>query len=145
MSDTFTPFYVDQNKVNSNKHTGASNVLADLNRAQWNDWKARFQPRLEQLANYADSGELTQQAIGIADSTMGQSFQQARAGQQMQNQSLGINQTAAQKNAYDRTMNLAQASSTAAARNHARIAGQDRDMQILAGGSAGLTQDLGQG
>lgn len=143
MTNSYEPFYVDPSKVNRSKHTGASSVLADLNRAQWNDWKARFQPRLEQLAKYAESGELTHKAIGIADESMGQSFNQARTNQQMQNQSLGINQSAAQKNTYDRTMGLAQASSTAAARNQARIAGQDRDMQILAGGSAGLTQDLG--
>lgn len=138
----FDGTFINPDAVSRNKYTGASDVMGKIHRAQWEDWTKRFQPRLEQLAGYASSGELTQQSIGLADSAMKRSFGQARENQQLQNTNLGINQSAAQQNAQNRTMGLTEASSTAAARNQARIAGQDRDMQILAG-SGGLKQDMG--
>lgn len=133
--------FINPNLVNADRHAGANNTLAQLHRAQWEDWTSRFKPRLEQLAGYAQTGELTHQAVGLADSAMQDSFAQVRQNQQMQNQGLGIQQSAAQQQASERTLGLAEASSRAAARNQARVAGQDRDMQILAG-SGGIQQGL---
>lgn len=135
--------YINPEAVNNDKYEGASNTLAQLNRAQWNDWKARFKPRLEQLAGYAQSGELTQQSVGLARDAVGQSFDSMAATQQRRQSDLGIQMTPAQQAANKRTMGLTEASTTASAMNQARAAGKDRDMQILAGGgsiSSNLTQ-----
>ena len=107
--------YINPEAVNNDKYEGASNTLAQLNRAQWNDWKARFKPRLEQLAGYAQSGELTQQSVGLAKDAVGQSFDSMAAKQQRRQSDLGIQMTPAQKAANQRTMGLTEASTTASA------------------------------
>lgn len=135
--------YINPHDVESDKYEGASNVMADLHRAQFEDWEKRYAPRIIQLADYAKTGSLTQKQTGLADQAVQTGFQNAERNQQMHNQSLGIQQTQQQQQANDRRMGLEQTASRAQARNQARIGGQDRDMQILAGGG-GLQQGLQQ-
>lgn len=112
----------------------ADRELARIHREQWNDWKDRFLPRLEQLAGYAQSGELTQRDIDNADSAVTASFDQVRGSEQARQEGLGLQMTDRQRAASEREMGLNEAATRASMRNQARIAGEDRDMQILAGG-----------
>ena len=136
-------YYINPSDVDTDKYEGASNVMADLHRAQFKDWEERYAPRIIQLADYAKTGSLTNQQIGLADQSVQTGFQNAQRNQQMHNQGLGIQQTQAQQQASDRRMELEQTASRVQARNQARVGGQDRDMQILAGGG-GLQQGLQQ-
>lgn len=134
-------FYIDPNMVSSSKHTGASDTLARIHRNQWLDWKERFQDRTEQLANYASTGDLTRQSIGLAENSVNRGFDSMAQNQDWQQRSIGINMTDQQRASNDRIMGLTKASTMTSAMNQARISGQDRDMQILAGGG-GLASDL---
>ena len=136
-------YYINPSDVDTDKYEGASNVMADLHRAQFKDWEERYAPRIIQLSDYAKTGSLTNQQVGLADQSVQTGFQNAQRNQQMHNQGLGIQQTQAQQQASDRRMELEQTASRAQARNQARVGGQDRDMQILAGGG-GLQQGLQQ-
>lgn len=136
--------YIDPMIVDLKGDKGASETLARIYRNQWTDWKNRFQPRLEQLAGYAATGELTEQSIGLAQDSIESSFENSAATLGRNNQRLGIQMTSAQKKAADRTASIGEATAKTTAMNNARISGQDRDMQILAGG-AGLTSNLQEG
>lgn len=136
-------YFVNPSDVDTDKHKGASKVMADLHRAQFADWEKRYAPRIVQLSDYARTGSLTNQQIGLADQAVQTGFENAQRNQQMHNQGLGIQQTEAQQQANDRRMGLEQTAARAQARNQARVGGQDRDMQILAGGG-GLQQGLQQ-
>lgn len=136
--------HIDPMMVDLKGDKGASETLARIYRNQWTDWKTRFQPRLDQLAGYAATGELTNQSIGLAQDSIQNSFANNAATFERNNQRLGIQMTPAQQKAAQRTASIGQAAAKTTAMNNARISGQDRDMQILAGG-AGLTSDLQEG
>ena len=133
--------YLDYTKVYQDK--GADKLAAELHRAQFAEFEETYAPQIVKLANYAKTGSLTNRQIGLADQSVQTGFQNAQRNQQMHNQGLGIQQTQAQQQASDRRMRLEQTASRAQARNQARVGGQDRDMQILAGGG-GLQQGLQQ-
>lgn len=136
--------YIDPLMVDLIGDKGASTTLARIHRNQWTDWKSRFQPRLEQLAGYAATGELTNQSIGLAQDSIENSFANNAATFDRNNQRLGVDLTPAQRKAAQRTASIGEATAKTTAINNARISGQDRDMQILAGG-AGLTSNLQEG
>lgn len=132
--------YIDASTM-INDDKGASKVAGKLRRAQWNDWLARYEPRLQQLSDYAASGSLTKRNTNRAGDAIHNAYRNARTSQRLQNESFGIQQNAAQRQASQRRLGLTEAAATASARNQARMSGQDRDMQILAG-NAGLKSDL---
>ncbi|WLD56876.1 hypothetical protein NFC81_09045 [Salinispirillum sp. LH 10-3-1] len=120
--------------INNVAKPTASDTMAEIHREQWEDWKNRYQSRLIDLANQAQSGELTRKDIQRADQSVTSAFSGQRDSIQKTNSGLGIQPTAQQKESSDRALGLAEASGRVGARNQARIAGEDRDMQILAGG-----------
>lgn len=120
--------------VEKPKAPTASDTLAQIHREEWEDWKKRFQPRIEDLARQATTGELTQADIGRADGSVLSSFSNAAQAQQIREDRLGIRTDSRQSAASERLLGLNKTAARASARNNTRIAGQDRDMQILAGG-----------
>ena len=116
------------------KELSASETLAKIAREEWEDWKKRFQPRIEDLARQASTGELTKADIGRADQSVTRSFDRAADAETMRTNRLGIQRDGRQQAASDRMLGLNETATRASVRNNTRIAGQDRDMQILAGG-----------
>ena len=116
------------------KTLSASETLAKIAREEWEDWKKRFQPRIEDLARQASTGELTKADIGRADQSVIRSFDRAADAETMRTNRLGIQRDGRQQAASDRMLGLNETATRASVRNNTRIAGQDRDMQILAGG-----------
>lgn len=116
--------------------TKAETNLANLTRAEWEDWKSRFMPRLDSLVQHAQSGDLTQMNQQQAVDAMGRSFGMQRETQQRHLGDLGIQMSERQQAAHDRRMGVQEAAATASVINQSTIAGKDRDMKILAG-SAG--------
>ena len=116
------------------KTLSASETLAQIHREEWEDWKDRFQPRLEDLARQAQSGELTKADVKRADKSVVSSFDRSEDAQKLRLSRLGLQQDSRQSAASKRMLGLNETATRASVRNNTRIAGQDRDMQILAGG-----------
>mgnify|MGYP000615537058 CR=1 FL=1 len=113
---------------------GASQLFGQLNRAQWRDWKQRFAPYIERLANRAQDPGAPAQAGQNASQAVGLAFDNSQQAQQMQNQGYGINMTPAQQQAQNRRNSVQKNASMVTASNEARISEQDRQQAILAGG-----------
>jgi len=116
------------------KTLSARETLAKIAREEWEDWKKRFQPRIEDLARQASTGELTKGDINRADRSVTRSFDRSAANEARRTSRLGIQRGSRQQAASERMLGLNETATRASVRNNTRIAGQDRDMQILAGG-----------
>ncbi|MDH0796424.1 MULTISPECIES: hypothetical protein [Pseudomonas] len=127
------PYYVDPNAAFAGKQ-GASTVLGQLSRSQWDDWKARFQPYVDKLANIATSESFAGEQAATASESVNKSFDSAAQGLQMQQQGMGLMLSPAQQAAQDRKMQLGRASATVDASNNARVSARDLQEQIMAGG-----------
>jgi len=113
---------------------GASTLLGKLYRAQWQDWKDRFSPYIDKLANKAsDPGFLNEQSTQAAASVRS-TYDNVQAGMETQRQGYGLNQTAAQQGSEQRKMALGRSADSNAAYNNARISARDLQDQVLAGG-----------
>jgi hypothetical protein len=126
-------YYVDPNAAFSGKQ-GASNVLGQLSRAQWEDWKARFQPYVDKMANIATSDTFAGEQAATATDSVNKSFDSAAKGLQMQQQGMGLTLSPVQQAAQDRKLQLGRASASVDASNNARISARDLQEQIMAGG-----------
>jgi|TARA_R100001143_G_scaffold16407_3_gene18575 hypothetical protein len=125
--------YVDASTAFSGDQ-GASQLLGQLYRAQWDDWKTRFSPYIDELANLASDktyaagqGANAAAAVNTSYANTAQALQTQRAG-------MGINLTDAQKTAEQRQLSLGQAADGASAYNEAKVSARDMQDQILAGG-----------
>lgn len=126
-------FYIDANAALQGDQ-GASKVLGQLYRAQWDDWKTRFSPYIEQLADMAKDETYAARQGADAAAAVTTSYGNAAQGLQMQRAGMGVNLTEAQKTAEQRQMSLGQAADGASAYNEAKISARDMQDQILAGG-----------
>ena len=126
-------FYVDPNAAFRGDQ-GASNVLGQLYRAQWDDWKLRFQPYISDLAGLAEDPDYAAGQGANAAATIGTSYDNTARGLQQQRAGLGVNLTPAQQQAEDRKLALGRTADSAGAYNQAKISARDLQDQILAGG-----------
>lgn len=113
---------------------GASTVLGQLYRAQWDDWKLRFQPYIGDLASLASDPYYAAGQGANAAAAINTSYANTAAGLQQQRAGLGINLTAAQQQAEDRKLSIGRTADSASAYNQAKISARDTQDQILAGG-----------
>ena len=134
----YAPSEVAQTRVDPNQamrgDQGASALLGQLNRAQWDDWKNRFAPYVDELGRLAQDNNAPSTAAANASSAVGLAFDSSQQGIAQQRQSYGISQTPQQKAAEERRMNIERSASMVSAGNEARISAQDRQDAILAGG-----------
>lgn len=127
------PIYVDPSAAFSGDQ-GASKVLGQLYRAQWDDWKTRFSPYIDRLADLSGDKSYAAGQGANAAAAVNTSYANAAQGLQMQRAGMGVNLTEAQKTAEQRQLSLGQAADGAAAYNEAKISARDMQDQILAGG-----------
>ena len=113
---------------------GASELIGDLSRAQWDDYKTRYLPYIQALGDYATDSAVPGNAAQQAAGAMTSAYQNSAKAQQMQQQSYGINLSDRQQQANDRRANIQQTANTASAANLARTSAQDRQNAILGGG-----------
>lgn len=125
-------YLVDPGAVNSSGQ-GASQVLGDLSRAQWDDWKERFAPRIEQLADIAKDTALPGEMAAQSMTAVGNSFDNSRRSLGMKQAGLGIQLSAEEQGAQDRKMALSEAAAKTNSANKARASTQDMQQSILAG------------
>lgn len=135
-------YYVDPSAAFSGDQ-GASTVLGQLSRSQWDDWKARFQPYVGKLASIATSDTYAGEQAATAAESVNKSFDSANKGLQMQQQGMGLTLSPAQQAAQDRKMQIGRASASVDASNNARISARDLQEQIMSGGMglAGLRKE----
>ncbi|WP_204352842.1 hypothetical protein [Salinicola peritrichatus] len=113
---------------------GASTLLGQLSRAQWEDWKTRYSPYIQTLADAAQNPTAAADAAAMASNSMTTAFDNSQQGLAMQRQGMGVQQTAAQQAADTRRQALNKAASSVSAGNQARISAVDRQQAILGGG-----------
>lgn len=113
---------------------GASKLLGQLNRAQWNDWRQRFAPYIDHLASIASDERAPAAAANQASQSMGLAFEANQQAQEQDRQAFGISQTPAQQQAAERRADIQRSASMVSAGNQARISSLDRQQAILAGG-----------
>ncbi|WP_347506217.1 hypothetical protein [Pseudomonas anguilliseptica] len=126
-------FYIDPQSAFKGDQ-GASKVLGQLYRAQWNDWKTRFQPYITRLAEIAESPTYAAGQGATAAAAINTSYDNTAKGLQMQREGLGIDLSPAQQQAQQRKLSLGRAADSASAYNQAKISARDTQDQILAGG-----------
>lgn len=135
---SYAPSEVAQQRVDPNQamngDQGASKLLGQLNRAQWNDWRNRFSPYVDELASVAQDSSAPSTAAANASSAVGLAYDSSQQGLEQQRQGFGINQTPQQRAAEQRRTNVERSASMVSAGNQARISAQDRQDAILAGG-----------
>ncbi|MGE6778250.1 hypothetical protein ACQKFL_11485 [Vreelandella titanicae] len=134
----YAPSEVAQQRVDPDQamrgNQGASELLGQLNRAQWNDWLNRFSPYVDELADVAQDNNAPGLAATNASNAVGLAYDSSQLGLDQQRQSYGVTQTPQQKAAEERRTNIERSASMVSAGNEARISAQDRQDAILAGG-----------
>lgn len=113
---------------------GASELLGQLNRAQWEDWKARFAPAITKLADAATDPNAASDAAKQAGDAVGLAYDSANTITNQNREKYGISLNPAQQAAQDRINATGRTAATASASNEARISALDRQQSILAGG-----------
>ncbi|WP_299202590.1 hypothetical protein [uncultured Amphritea sp.] len=112
---------------------GASTLLGNLSRAQWEDWKLRFQPYIGQLSDMATDENAGNTAALQAQQAVGLSFDNSVKTLKTGQSDLGISLDATETATQNRNINLNRAATQVDAMNSARVAAEDRKQKILAG------------
>ena len=116
-----------------------SDTYASIIRDQYDDWKNRFYPKQQELMDLATSGELMKNQLARVDATTANSVNNAQVAQNNTMARMGVS-TATDSN--DNSLGLKASLATASAKNGARSAEQERQINILSGANAGLKSAL---
>lgn len=134
----YAPSQTAQQRVDPNQamrgDQGASELLGQLNRAQWSDWLNRFSPYVDELASVAQDNNAPGRAATNASNAVGLAYDSSQQGLDQQRQGFGVSQTPQQQEAEQRRTSLERSAATVSAGNQARISAQDRQQAVLAGG-----------
>ena len=117
----------------------ASDTYASIIRDLYDDWKNRFYPKQQELMDLATSGELMKNQLARVDATTANSVNNAQVAQNNTMARMGVS-TATDGN--DNSLGLKASLATASAKNGARSAEQERQINILSGANAGLKSAL---
>lgn len=123
---------------------GGSKVLGELYRAQWEDWKSRFAPKIDQLAEMASDKTLPGRAAEQALQAVNNRFKGARTALDMNQKRLGLQVSGAQQAAQHRKLALTEAAAMANAANKARTSTQDMQQSIIAGNMGTQALPIGE-
>lgn len=129
----FDPLYIDPNRAFQGRQ-GASDLLGQLSRAQWEDWKARFAPYITKLAGEATDPNAAMNAADQAKSSVGLAFDTANTVNDQNRERYGVSLSPEQQVAQQRATSVGRSAAMASAGNEARISALDRQQSILAGG-----------
>lgn len=120
----------------------ASDTYAEITRQQYDDWVTRFYPKQLELMQYATDGTLMNQQLARADTNQQQALNTATVGAANQAARYGATTT---NNADDNSLGLKTALATAGSKNGIRDAQQERELNILTGGSSSVRDMLNIG
>lgn len=113
--------------------TYATDTLADLQRAEYQDYKTRFQPYERKLMSLADSEQLLDAQLSKISQTSAARFQQSAINTQMRDQRYGAVRSNRVQNATETQRGAQQGLAISQAKNMSRLASDERQMGILSG------------
>ena len=122
----------------------AADTYAKITREQYQDWKARFYPKQQELMELATNGQLLREQLGRVDENNANALRSAQQATANRNARMGVATTT---NANDNSSSLNTSLAVAAAENGTRRAAEERNLSILAGSNArsyttGLTDNV---
>jgi hypothetical protein len=123
-------YYVDPTQTG--KHQ-ASNTRADLARAQWDDYKTRFQPVENILLGAATGDERMDDFMGRSTENVNQQYDMADQAYKRGINRYGISPTPRQQQAHDKSFGLSKASTEVSLRNQTRSHIADSNLEMLSG------------
>ncbi len=123
--------------LKDNEH-GAENLGGILNRYQMDDWVDRYLPMIREEADNILTGANIEKAVGMADSSVTQSFKNSREAMGQRMTGMGIDQTQAQIDQQNKSSGLSEVGQLVDKRNDARVSATDRDNAIMAGGMGSI-------
>ena len=131
--------------VSSNDKNFASKTLANIYRAEWEDYKNRFMPYEQMLKGTIDNKQEAARLETMVRGNVNQSFGLADAQFTERFGQYGTGPSAIQQQVQNKTSALSKAAATADAVNNLRDHLKDRDSAVLAGGLGDVlvTNDLG--
>lgn len=118
------------------KENGVSELMGILSRAEWNDFTSRYLPRIKEQADRITSGENITDAVNEARSSTGLAFDTAEKNMKLNNERLGLNLSARQKQQQQSSMGLSEVAAQVNNVNDARVSAIDRDNALLSSGFA---------
>ncbi len=130
--------------VNPDDSKFASKTMANVSRAEWEDYKTRFSPYEEKLIAQIDNGADVGAMISKGNDAISQSQSRGLADIQRTNAKYGTSQDAAETNANSRSMALSAGASKAGLSNAIRTHARDRDMQIMVGSNVGAMKGIAE-
>lgn len=137
-----TPIYSESGlilDVAGGDQSGSTN-LARVHRAQWNDYLKRFAPIEDMLFDRLLDPNHKAESVEKAGLTMGGSFDRSKDQMDRSVSRLGLNMTPTQTARRDKEFELEKTAAIAGAKNATRVAKDDQDMGIMAGGISSLAQ-----
>ena len=120
----------------------AADTYAKITREQYQDWKARFYPKQQELMELANNGQLLREQLGRVDENNANALRSAQQATANRNARMGLGTSS---NANDNSQGLRMALMTAGAENGLREQEQARQMGILTGADAGLREAIKTG
>ncbi|MFM4963163.1 hypothetical protein ACEUBT_05325 [Aeromonas bivalvium] len=120
----------------------AADTYAKITREQYQDWKARFYPKQQELMELANNGQLLREQLGRVDENNANALRSAQQATANRNARMGVNTGSS---AGDNSQGLRMALMTAGTENGLREQEQARQMGILTGADAGLREAIKTG
>lgn len=120
----------------------AADTYAKITREQYQDWKARFYPKQQELMELANNGQLLREQLGRVGENNANALRSAQQATANRNARMGVNTGS---NAGDNSQGLRMALMTAGTENGLREQEQARQMGILTGADAGLRDAIKTG
>lgn len=153
MINTISKTVREQDAYNNSDTTGlpfvssgddhfASKTMANVSRAEWEDYKTRFEPYEAKLIAQIDNGAEVGAMIDQGNQAVDQGFSAGLSDIQRTNAKFGISQDAAESNTQNRSMALASGAAKAGLANTVRTHARDRDIQIMAGTNVGSMKGI---
>lgn len=126
------PTYVNPSLTGNKK---ASDIMGKLTRAQWQDYKDRFQPIEAALMNKTiyNNPDLIPQGIAQGAQTVNAAYDTAAISRQRMMERYGVNQRADEQAAYNRRAGLERSSAIVDSANRIRQRLEDRTREIAIG------------
>lgn len=123
-----------------NSDTYATDTYADLTRAEYADYKKRFQPFENQLMSLADSEAMLDEQLSKISANGVSRYKKSQANSALNNQRYGIQSNARETNYSNTKLDSRRGLDIAQAKNMSRLQSEDSKSNILTG--AGSTRQL---
>ncbi|WP_111873631.1 hypothetical protein [Aeromonas bivalvium] len=119
----------------------AADTYAEITRDQYQDWKARFYPKQQELMALATNGQLLRDQLGRVEENNTNALRSAQQATANRNARMGVGS----KSNGDNSQGLRMALMTAGTENGLREQEQARQVGILTGADAGLREAIKTG